>query len=194
MSDTSNQTSVSEFDVSEKRLLLQAVDDSIQYGLTYGKVMPVDLEKFPATLVELGASFVTLEINDDLRGCIGSLEAYQPLIVDVVSNAYAAAFHDPRFRPLTKAEYPSLTKHISVLSKPILLEFSSEEDLLSKLRPNIDGLVLQEGGRRGTFLPIVWEKLSEPHLFLQHLKIKAGLPPDYWSDSIKVFRYTTELI
>jgi uncharacterized protein len=182
------------FDDNEKQLLLKAVDEALQYGLVYGRVMPVDLTNYPSILTELGACFVTLEINGTLRGCIGSLEAHQPLIVDVVSNAFAAAFCDPRFYPLTKDEYPKLTKHISVLRKPEPLVFTSEEDLIAKLRPNVDGLILQDQGRRGTFLPIVWEQIPKPREFLQHLKVKAGLSEDYWSDSIKVFRYTAELI
>lgn len=185
---------MSNYTVNEKQMLFQAADNSIKYGLEFGKVMSVNLQNYPTKLTELGASFVTLKIDDELRGCIGSLEASQALIVDVVHNAFASAFCDPRFCPLTNAEYSRLTIHISILSKPEPLFFVSEADLLAQLRPKIDGLVLQEKGRCGTFLPIVWEELPDPRLFLQCLKTKAGLPPDYWSGSIKVFRYTTELI
>lgn len=84
--------------------------------------------------------------------------------------------------------------HLSILTKPELIKFDSEEDLLRQIRPNIDGLILQEGAQRGTFLPSVWESLPEPHDFLCHLKQKAGFDPDYWSDSVKVYRYKCDII
>jgi AmmeMemoRadiSam system protein A len=120
------------------------------------------------------------------------LEACRPLAEDVAENACAAAFEDPRFEPLTKKEFEKLEIHISVLSPPEELIFSSKENLLSQIRPGTDGLILQDGFRRGTFLPSVWEELPSKELFLAHLKQKAGLPADYWSDTLRVFRYTTE--
>ena len=120
--------------------------------------------------------------------------AHRPLVIDVAENAYSAAFLDPRFLPLTKEEYPLLSKHISILSKPEPMSFASEEDLLQQIKPNIDGLILSEYDYRGTFLPSVWKSLPDKKEFLAHLKMKAGLPPDYWSDTLKVERYTADLI
>jgi AmmeMemoRadiSam system protein A len=115
-------------------------------------------------------------------------------VEDVADNAYAAAFRDPRFPTLTQDEYPMLQYHISVLNPPEPMTFTSEDDLLKQIRPNIDGLVLSDKGMRGTFLPSVWESLPTAEQFLSHLKQKAGLPADYWSDTVKVERYTVENI
>jgi uncharacterized protein len=148
-------------------------------------VLPVELKKKRAT-------FVTLTIGGRLRGCIGMLEACRPLAEDVAGNARAAAFEDPRFPPLTRAEFEKLQIHISILSPSEELTFLSEEDLLGQIRPGVDGLIIQEGFRRGTFLPSVWEELPEKKFFLANLKLKAGLPASYWSDTLRVFRYTAE--
>jgi AmmeMemoRadiSam system protein A len=151
------------------------------------------LEKtLPPELMEERATFVTLTIGGRLRGCIGMLEACRPLAEDVAANACAAAFEDLRFPPLTRAEFKKIEIHISVLSPPEEMSFSSEADLLSQIRPGIDGLILREGFHRGTFLPSVWEELPAKEEFWEHLKLKAGLPMGYWSDSLRVFRYTTE--
>jgi len=122
------------------------------------------------------------------------LEACRPLVEDVAENAVAAAFHDPRFPPLSRDEFDDLKISISVLSPPEEMSFSSEADLLSQIRPGIDGLILQEGFQKGTFLPSVWEELPETEMFFEHLKLKAGLPAGYWSDTLRVFRYTAEYI
>lgn len=147
---------------------------------------------FPTELMEKRATFVTLTIGGNLRGCIGMLEACRPLAEDVAANAVAAAFEDPRFEPLTEKEFEKLEIHISVLSPPEELNFSSEEDVLKQIRPGVDGLILQDGRHRGTFLPSVWEELTEKEIFWARLKHKAGLPSHHWSDTIRVFRYTTE--
>jgi uncharacterized protein len=182
------------YDTKERQILLKVADDAIKFGLETHQVLPLKLEDYSEKLCKNGASFITLEINKQLRGCIGTLEAYQPLIQDVTQNAYAAAFRDPRFAPLTKEEYSNITKHISVLSQPQQMFFTSEEDLLKQIRPGVDGLILSDVGCRGTFLPSVWESLPQPQLFLHHLKMKAGLPSDYWSKTLKVERYTVEMI
>ncbi len=179
---------------NEKQLLLKLASDSIAYGLQNHKIMPININEYPENLREPGASFVTLQINKQLRGCIGSLQAYQPLIKDITHNAYAAAFSDPRFQPLTQEEFSNIDIHISILSKPEPMQFTSEQDLINQLRPGIDGLILSDNGHRGTFLPSVWKSLPDPRLFLDHLKLKAGLPHDYWSDTITVQRYTVESI
>lgn len=127
----------------------------------------------------------------ELRGCIGSLEAYQSLVLDVNQNAFAAAFRDPRFPAVSSSEFEHLEIHISVLSPPEPMRVASEEDLLQQLRPGIDGLIIASRGRRATFLPSVWSQLAEPQQFLLHLKHKAGLPSDYWSEDMEAWRYTT---
>jgi AmmeMemoRadiSam system protein A len=136
-----------------------------------------------------GAAFVTLTLGGELRGCIGSLEAYQPLGDDVAQNAQSAAFRDPRFPPLSAAEFGRVRIEVSVLSAPEPLAFTSEADALGQLRPGIDGVILVASGRRATFLPQVWEQLPEPATFVAHLKRKAGLPAGYWGDDVQVWRY-----
>jgi len=166
--------------------------EAIRYGLDKHGPMPVNLSLYPDSLKVTRASFVTLLKEHRLRGCIGHLEATQPLVRDVAENAFAAAFQDPRFAPLEAAELEQLEIHVSLLTPAEPIEVESESDLIAKLRPGIDGLILQEGYHRGTFLPSVWEQLPEPALFLRHLKMKAGLASDYWSDRVRVSRYTTE--
>jgi AmmeMemoRadiSam system protein A len=122
------------------------------------------------------------------------LEAIRPLAHDIAENAYSAAFKDPRFPPLASHEFDDLEIHLSILTPASPILFSSEQNLLSQLQPGIDGLILEEGHRRGTFLPSVWESLPEPEQFLRHLKQKAGLLPNYWSPDIRMYRYRTELI
>jgi AmmeMemoRadiSam system protein A len=177
----------------EEHIILRRVaKEAIAYGLEHGTHMPVDTTRYPPTLRAHGASFVTLQKHGELRGCIGSLEAYQPLVEDIAHNAYAAAFNDPRFAPVSAKEFDELEIHISVLTPATPMQFTSQADLLKQIQPGIDGLVLEDCGYRGTFLPSVWESLPEATQFLQHLKLKAGLPADYWSETIKVSRYTTE--
>ncbi|MEJ5309899.1 MAG: AmmeMemoRadiSam system protein A [Anaerolineae bacterium] len=135
----------------------------------------------PPRLKAPGAAFVTLRTrHGDLRGCIGSLEARRPLVEDVRENAIAAAFRDPRFPPVKAAELPNLTIEVSVLTKPEPLDFDGPDDLLRKLRPNIDGVLIERGWNRATFLPQVWEQLPLPEEFLANLCYKAGLPPNAW--------------
>ncbi len=179
-------------DAEQRRTLLEIAAASIDYGLAHGRPLAVDSASYPEALQAPGAAFVTLTRGGELRGCIGSLEATRPLVEDVAQNAHAAAFRDPRFPPLSPVERDGLSIHISVLTPPEPLEVDSEEALLAAMRPGVDGFVLQEGNRRGTFLPSVWESLPEPRDFLRHLKLKAGLPPDHWSDAIRVQRYTVE--
>lgn len=141
-------------------------------------------------LREPGAVFVTLHRNGALRGCIGSLEARRPLREDVEKNARSAAFLDPRFPPLSLREFPDVEVEVSLLSPAEPLRFSGEADLLRQLRPGVDGLILEHGAHRGTFLPQVWEQLPAPADFLAHLKRKAGLAEDFWSADLRVLRYT----
>jgi AmmeMemoRadiSam system protein A len=187
-------TDVSEQTLSDehRRILLGVARESIAHGLRTGRPLAVDPASFDPELQAERATFVTLNEQGRLRGCIGHLEAIQPLVADVAENAFNAAFRDPRFPPVSAGEFDALEIHISVLSPPQPMRFSSEEELLAQIRPGIDGLILEEGVYRGTFLPSVWEQLPDRRQFLAQLKLKAGLPPDYWSDTVKVYRYTTE--
>jgi AmmeMemoRadiSam system protein A len=141
-------------------------------------------------LQDSGATFVTLMRHGQLRGCIGSLEAQRPLRDDVRINAVAAAFRDPRFPPLTGVEFDDTRIELSLLSPQTPIDFESEADALRQLQPGIDGVVLEYGMRRGTFLPQVWEQLQRPQDFLAHLKTKAGLPTDFWDKGIALSRYS----
>lgn len=177
-----------------QQILLDIAHQSIDYGLKHGVPLPIDLYDYETELTKKRATFVTLKYNNELRGCIGMLEAIRPLITDVSENAYSAAFRDNRFAPMTQKEAQDLSISISVLSPPEPILFISEKDLLKKIRPGVDGLILKDGYHRGTFLPSVWEQVDSPQEFLKHLKLKAGLPPNHWSDSIEIERYTAEYI
>ena len=141
-------------------------------------------------LKQPGATFVTLTLQRQLRGCIGSLEARRPLVEDVRSNAVAAAFHDPRFAPLTAEEFAEVIVEVSLLTPAQPMQFGDEVDALTQLRPNVDGVIFEYSGYRSTFLPQVWENLAQPRQFLAMLKRKAGLPDDFWADGIRLSRYT----
>lgn len=141
-------------------------------------------------LKQQGASFITVTQGGRLRGCIGTLRPHRPLGEDVRGNAVAAAFRDPRFKPLTAEEFGAINLEISVLSALEALAFSGEQDALRQLRPGTDGLVFEYGHHSSTFLPQVWESIKEPTDFLVHLKQKAGLPPDFWEPEVKLSRYT----
>lgn len=167
------------------QVLLQIARAAISSAL--GK--PVSVDETPAWLQEPGASFVTLKRGQKLRGCIGSLEAHRPLLQDVKANAQAAALRDPRFAPLTLAELDRTQIEVSLLTPKEPLLFTSETDACEQLHPGIDGVLLEYGGHRGTFLPQVWEQLPSKTEFMRHLKQKAGLPQDFWADGIKLYRY-----
>lgn len=142
-------------------------------------------------LQQEGACFVTLHRGEELRGCIGTMIARRPLAADVQANARAAAFEDPRFPPLEAPELEGLSIEVSLLSNLEPMEFESEPDLIRQLRPGVDGLLLEVGFHRGTFLPTVWRALPDSRLFLRKLKTKAGLSEDFWSEDLSVRRYTT---
>lgn len=178
---------------SQKSQLLAIARESIAHGLETGRPLRIDLPRYPVELTVQRATFVTLERHGQLRGCIGMLEAMRPLVEDVAENAFAAAFRDPRFPPLQANEQHDLELHISILSPAEPIYFTSEANLIAQLQPGIDGLILQDGHHRGTFLPSVWEQLPDAPSFLRHLKQKAGLPANYWSDTLQVARYSTEM-
>jgi uncharacterized protein len=178
----------------DRHTLHRLAKQAIASGVNQGAPLTVDIQQFSPALRTPRATFVTLTLNGRLRGCVGTLEAMRPLADDVARNAYAAAFSDHRFDPVSAQELPHLEIHISLLSPPQPMQVQSEADLLRQLRPGIDGLILEEGRRRGTFLPSVWEGISDPREFVDHLRIKAGLPAGYWSDTLRVSRYTTESV
>ena len=142
-----------------------------------------------ARLEEPGASFVTLTQDGRLRGFIGSLEAHRPLAQDVRENAKAAAFRDPRFSPLVAEEFEFTRVEVSLLTEPEPMAFTDETGFMAQLRPGVDGIVFQYGRHRSTFLPQVWESLPEPGEFMQQLKRKAGLPPNFWHQEVSIARY-----
>jgi hypothetical protein len=175
-------------------LLLLTAAAAIEAGFSSrGRPTP-DLGNVPEALRRAQASFVTLTIDDRLRGCCGSLEARQALVTDVWSNAQASAFRDPRFDPLQSWEWSAVDLEVSVLSPLERIYVRSEIDLLRELRPGVDGLVVAWQGMRATFLPKVWEQLPEPRVFLQHLKQKAGWPADFWAPDVEVWRYGTDIM
>jgi hypothetical protein len=167
---------------------------SLRHAVRTGHPLPVDPAVFPAELREKRACFVTLRRAGELRGCIGALEADLPLVVGVSENTYKAGFRDPRFPPLAADELPDIDIEISVLTPLEHLSADSETDLIAKLRPGVDGVVLRQGAQQGTFLPAVWQELPDPVHFLRQLKRKAGLPADRWPDAVEVWRYTTESV
>ena len=179
---------------ADKSYLLTLASASIKHGVETGQALTVPLDGLSAVLKAARATFVTLQKHGQLRGCIGSLQATRPLAQDIAANAYAAAFRDPRFPPVDMEELPELDIHLSLLTVPEPMSFSSEQDLLKQIRPGVDGLILEDCWKRGTFLPSVWEQLPDPVSFLRHLKNKAGLAPDYWSETLTVQRYRTEMI
>lgn len=176
------------------RSLLQMARGSIAYGLKTGKPGLPKIEPMVPAFEAERATFVTLKKQGQLRGCIGSLQAHRPLYQDIAANAFAAAFRDPRFPPLQADEFKAIHIELSLLTAPEPLPVASEADLLAKLVPGRDGLILQDGGKRATFLPAVWETLPDPRDFLTHLKAKAGMAPDHWSDSMQVQIYRAEKI
>jgi AmmeMemoRadiSam system protein A len=170
---------------------LRIARESILHGLQYGSSLKVNSTDYSPDLQQNLASFVTLHKHGQLRGCIGALEAYQPLIDDIAEHAFAAAFQDPRFPALQQSEMAEISIEISVLGKPEPMNFSSEEDLLEQIRPSVDGMILEYGYNRGTFLPSVWEQLPDKKEFFTHLKMKAGLPGSWWNNKVKISRYET---
>lgn len=145
-------------------------------------------DKIPPVLSQYGASFVTLKLNGELRGCIGSVYPTKPLVLDILDNAKNAAFQDFRFEPLTMAEFANIEVSISLLSEIQRIPFKDERDLLSKIYPY--GIILAERDRRAVYLPVVWEQLPEREVFLNSLKEKAGFPAEYFSRSIEAYRFS----
>jgi AmmeMemoRadiSam system protein A len=176
-----------ELDIHQRQKLLVLARDAVAAAVAKRRQFTIPND---AWLHVPGASFVTLKIDGELRGCVGSLEPRRALGEDVCSNAISAAFEDPRFPALRASEFPRLQIEISHLSPTEKLDVVSESEALRVIRPGVDGLVVEFGGRRGTLLPQVWEDLADPAEFLGHVKRKAGLPGNFWDDRIELHRYT----
>ena len=149
-----------------------------------------DIDQNAEWLQRQAATFVTLKLTNQLRGCIGTLQAHRALGKDVYENARAAAFRDPRFAPVNAGEFDLLKIEVSLLSEPQTLSFDDEADALARLRPNLDGLIFQYRQHRSTFLPQVWAQLPDAREFMAHLKQKAGLSANFWSPEVNLKRYT----
>lgn len=177
----------------EKQTLLTLARETIAHAV-HGRNPPsVDLDDVSENLRREGASFVTLTKWGQLRGCIGSLQAEEPLILNVRKNALEAAFRDPRFPPVEANEAEELKIEVSVLSAPQLLDYDDADELIDKLRPGVDGVLIKKDWHRATFLPQVWEKIPDPHQFLQRLCFKANLSPDdYRQGDLEVYVYQVE--
>jgi AmmeMemoRadiSam system protein A len=167
------------------RAVLTLARSAIAEKLGLGRLETVE----DASLDQHCASFVTLKQDDKLRGCVGSVHRTRALRDDVRVNAVAAAFRDPRFAPLEARELPTVSLEVSVLSAEERIEVASEEELIARLRPGIDGLIMEFGTHRATLLPQVWQQLPDPREFLATLKLKAGLPEDFWSPRLILIRY-----
>ena len=168
-----------------KQYVLDIVRESIIYAINGEEFKPTNI---PPVILEYGASFVTIKINGELRGCVGSIYPTKPLIVDLIDNAKNAGFQDSRFNPLTIEELENIEISVSILSSIERIKFKDEKDLLSKISPY--GIIIAEGEKRAAYLPIVWEQLPDKEVFLNSLKEKAGLPPTYFSKTLEAYKFT----
>ena len=180
--------------IEEQEILLRLARESVERGVRGEELPLLDLSSLPFALREEGSSFITITTHGQLRGCIGALEAYQPLAEDVREHAVAAALKDPRFPSLKEMELSAVQIEISRLTRPIPLEYKDAADLLSKLRPHVDGVILRDDSyHRATFLPQVWEKIPNPAEFLDNLCYKMGVEPDLWRRKhLEVLTYQVE--
>jgi len=174
------EASESPFSAEQRIELLRLARESLGQAVRGKKLPTFDLQSCPAEFRADGASFVTLTIQGQLRGCIGALEAYQPFVLDVIEHAAAAGVNDYRFNPVSVRELTAIRIEISRLTSPKPLVYADADDLLRKLCPDVDGVIIRDGRQRATFLPQVWEQLSEPAEFLDHLCHKMGARPDLW--------------
>ena len=172
--------------------LMKIAADSIEHGLAHGGPKKIDAADYAPQLQEKRACFITLKRGGRLRGCIGSTLAHRALAVDAAENGYGAAFRDPRFKGLKEDEIAGLELSVSVLSRPFAMTIADEADLLDQLRPGVDGLIIEDQGKRALFLPTVWEGLPRPDAFLHRLKLKAGFAADHWSETFRASRFVAE--
>jgi AmmeMemoRadiSam system protein A len=177
----------------EQETLLQIAREAINKSVRGLPLTNLSLKKLPPNLQLEGASFVTLTKFKNLRGCIGTLEPYQPLAMDVQEHAVAAALQDPRFPRVVPEEIPDINIEVSVLTPKQVLHYDDPQDLIQKIRPKIDGVVLQDGFLKATFLPQVWDQLEKPEVFLSHLCLKMGAPSDLWRKKpLQVYTYQVQ--
>ena len=169
--------------------LLSLARGSIEHGLRHNEPLPIRFDGMPEVMADPAATFTTLRLEGKLRGCVGNLESERPLATDVAHTAFQAAFRDPRFEPVVQHELPALLVEVSVLTPLEPFPVRDEADLLARLEPGEDGLVISLGARRATFLPKVWEQLPKPSAFLTGLKMKCGLERDFWSERLEFQRY-----
>ena len=180
-----------ELSASEQNRLLDIARRSISSGLTAGRALQLDLAQLEDSLQIKAAVFITLTQAGELRGCVGSLQALEPLAQAVATSAFNAAFRDRRFPALSADELDAIRIEISVLSEMEPIEAPTRQALLDSLQPGVDGVLLEDRGQRATFLPKVWEKITSPTEFLEQLLHKAGLGTGHWSDSLRFQRYHT---
>lgn len=185
------QKNLQNFARHNKEKIVNIVKKSLDTAVTKKQQWQPEREDQNDVLFNKGASFVTLNKNGELRGCIGSVVSNKAIAKDLADNTFAAALNDNRFSPVLPEELKDITVSISLLTNFEEITFNSYEDLLSKIKPNIDGILIRDGKRQGLFLPVVWKQIPSKNDFLTELKIKAGLSPSYWSDKIKVFRFRT---
>ncbi len=169
-----------ELTLEERKTLLGLAREAMELGVRGKEVPPLDESLLTPKLREEGASFVTLTVGGELRGCIGALEPYQSLAQDVREHAAAAALEDPRFPRVSERELRGIQIEVSRLTRPVPLEYKDGMDLLSKLRPHVDGVIMRDAFHRATFLPQVWEKIPNAADFLSNLCYKMGVHPDAW--------------
>jgi AmmeMemoRadiSam system protein A len=193
MEDKYNDHVIDQLTANEKTVLLDLARQALRDGVIGKPLKPLELSELPPRLKHPGATFVTLTIKGELRGCIGSLEAKRPLAEDVRYHAVAAALEDYRFPPVEKEEIPHISIEISRLTEPQKVQFNDPDALLTILRPGVDGVILVEGVRRATFLPQVWAKVPDAETFLSMLSRKMGKPSNYWrGETVNIFKYQVE--
>lgn len=171
--------------------LMEIARRSLETAVNEQKQLKISRQDYEDILFDKGASFVTLKSGGALRGCIGTLVPQEGIAMDVAANAYRAAMEDSRFKPVTAEELKDIEISVSLLTDFERIRFSSEEDLREQIIPGVDGLVLRDGDRQGVFLPVVWQEIPDKEEFVDSLKLKAGLSPNYWSDKIKIYRFRT---
>lgn len=177
----------------EGRYLLGVARKTIKNRLGNQEEPPIEWKDLPDKFKEKMGTFVTVTIDGNLRGCIGHIIPREPLIEGVMENAINAAFKDPRFSPLTKEEFDKIEIEVSILTPPKGLSYEDAEDLLNKLRPGVDGVIIKKGYHEATFLPQVWEQLPDKEEFLTHLCLKAGLSPSSWkTENLQISTYQVQ--
>jgi len=185
---------VAELNQEEREILLDLARRALEAGVAGDPLPQIKLSNLPASLQDPGATFVTLTIKGELRGCIGTLSVQQPLAEDVREHAVAAALNDYRFTPVAEAELSDINIEISRLTSPQPVKYGSPQELLAAIRPNVDGVIIRSGSRRATFLPQVWEKIPNPEQFLGSLCLKMGVDSNYWRDNqLEVLVYQVEV-